>query len=112
MKLSIIFLLALGLRAEDASPNPELEAAKARVGALEQTVAALQKKVQACFDIYAADMTLVNLAKQQTLATPSEPSHKVDEQSKRATPAETRPDALPPANSAPASTAPPSGGKP
>jgi hypothetical protein len=78
MKLSIIFLLAVSLLAEDTAPNPELDAAKAKINLLEQTVSALQKKVQACFDIYSSDMTLNALAK-QALATPSEPSSKAAE---------------------------------
>lgn len=58
-------IITLVLLAEDApKPNPELDSANARITWLEQALAATQKKAQACFDIYSADMTLNALAKQ------------------------------------------------
>lgn len=67
MKAILFFVLASAALAEDA-PTPELDAAKARITWLEQTLAAMTKKSQACFDIYNADMAINALARQEPKA--------------------------------------------
>ena len=65
MRLTLILFLSTVAFAEAPAPNPELDAAKARIAWLEQKIAATESKSRACFEIYSADMTLNNLSKQE-----------------------------------------------
>jgi hypothetical protein len=65
MKLFLLPLLAFSLVAAEDKPSPELDAAKQRIAWLEQKLAATEQKAKACFDIYGADMRLIQLEKQE-----------------------------------------------
>jgi hypothetical protein len=79
-KFAIILLAVTALKAEDAvAPNPELDAANARIAILEQALDAMANKSQACFSLYTADMKLTDLlpkvqqAKQQAAQPQPQP---------------------------------------
>lgn len=90
----------MSLRAEDATPKSELDAAKARITMLEQALDAMANKSQSCFNGWAADMKLADLLpKLRALAPSPQPSTSVDEHAKP----------LPPAKSAAPQAAPSAG---
>jgi hypothetical protein len=62
--------------AEEPKTNPELDAAKARITWLEQSLAVMTNKVKVCFDLYNTDMLLANLAKQEPPKAPPQAEDK------------------------------------